>query len=278
MPSPDSPDQPTSTTPDGEALTAKRPGYKRPPKATTPSPSSTAAPAAPAASEQLAAEAERPGLVGNLRARANRARANSHARAVRAQFELTEGGSSSRASSDTVRNVTKLVYVLVRGGTQFGDKFTRRRFPGLKLAATAGEARDIARPMARMIARRVDWTGDTSDAMDGLFLLFALAGFVAERTGIDLDNIQGDPGWDAELHNQIEQEVRATRRRARRPGARRDPVGTEAQQGGTTAGPDFEPTPPAAPQSAPAQAGDVPAGPVLLADRLIAATKEQAET
>jgi len=182
---------------------------------------------------------------------------------------MPEGSSSSRgsASSDTVRNVTKLVYVLVRGGTKVGSSVLRRRFPGVSLEASAGEARDIARPLARMVARRVDWTGDTSDAMDGLFLLFALAGYVAERTGIDLENLRGDPGWDSELYNQIGQEVRATRRRRRRPAGGTETPGTEAQAQAS------EPAPvaPTAPQSAPA--GAEPAGaPVLLAERLTAAT------
>ncbi|MGH3180382.1 MAG: hypothetical protein ACRDOE_00505 [Streptosporangiaceae bacterium] len=164
-----------------------------------------------------------------------------------------------------------MTYVLVRGGTQLGDKVLRRRFRvSVSLKASAGEARDIARPLARMVARRVDWSGDTSDAMDGLFLLFALAGFIAERTGIELDNLQGDPGWDAELHNQIESEVRATRRRQRRPTR---PVGEDEAQP-----PGFEPAPPPAapmaPQAPPAGAGDVP---VLLADRLIESTRRAEE-
>jgi hypothetical protein len=264
MPNPEASDPQTQPTPGGAPLTSKAPGFRTPKTPTTRSRSTTP----PAPADQPATE-EATASPSNLRDRVQRLRAKARAHPVdHGDAHLPPGGPTySRASSDTVRNVTKLVYVLVRGGTKLSDRLVGQRF-GRSIAATAEEARDIARPLARMVSRRVDWTGDASDTMDGLFLLFALGGFVADRMAIDLDNIERDPGWDAELYGQIEDEVRATRRRRRRPrGAPGDTAQPgPADDGGPANGGGSEPAPGGPPPPrAPASSG-------LLADHLIAAT------
>lgn len=180
-------------------------------------------------------------------------------RAVRSTIPRT--ATSSPISTDTVRNITNAVYVVVLGGTKVADKMLGARFPQLKLAASRSEARDIARPLARMAARRVDWQGDANDAIDALFVFFAIAGYVGERAGIDVASPEQGDGFDAELHNQISEEIEASRRQSN---DRRAAEVSRVSPAGS--GPPTAPPPVAtSPQRPPAGDEDVP---VLLADQL----------
>jgi hypothetical protein len=252
---------PPTTPPAGAPLTSKAPGFQTPRRRTTPSRPSPP-PTTPTRDDQRTPEPPPPtpaprGLLGRMRGGGADRRTAGVRRSI-------PGTTSSPISTDTVRNISNAVYVIVRGGTRLGDKLLGKRFPQLHLAASANEARDIARPLARLAARRVDWTGDTNDAMDALVLFFGLAGYIGARTGLDLDAPEASDGFDGELYRQIEDEVSADRKR-------RSPIVT-ASTGDVAPPPAAStPTPAGVPARAPAAGppqrppGD---GPVLLADAL----------
>ena len=254
----------TETTPAGAPRTQRPPGF-RARRATTPRPSPASAPAQDGPQSPPAPPEGAPtGPVG--------ARARTRLRDRFAGAELKglakPRTSSSTASTDTVRNVTNLCYTLVKGGTKIADRVLRKRFPATRLEASAGEARDIARPMARMIARRVAWEGDASDALDGLWLFIYIGGYVANRAGIDIERPEAAPDWDAELHGQIADEVRAVRReRAPADVDERPPPAPQAPPQPA----DARPAPARRPEPAPGPENLAEGRPVLLADALAGA-------
>lgn len=103
--------------------------------------------------------------------------------------------------------MARVIYVMIRGGTKLGDKMVARWRPGLRVEATATEARDMARPLARYAARRVDFVGDGNDTVDALAFFFAAAGYAARVAGIDPDHVEADDEFDPALLAHIEAEV-----------------------------------------------------------------------
>lgn len=243
MPDPDSLDRPIPN-PDAATQTSRPPGFKPAQRATTPSPSP---PPPPDLGPPVRSK-----LGDRLRRQWDRVGAGTS----EGDSEATTGN-SSRASTDTVRNTTSLVYIIIKGGSKFANVLLRQRFPTTNIETSAGESRDLARPLGRIIARRVAWEGEPDDALDGLSALIVLASIVASRIGVDMTDVEGSDDFDPELFAEIRGEVEAEqrRRRVRRPRHAR---------------PEASPAP-AVPNAV--GAGGPQGAPVLMADVLIQQTR-----